>query len=494
MDNFDPGSWLAIGPMIAVIVTALVVMLLHALKASVPFQAGASVVGLFAAAFTTITAAGAEGTLTFPAAPTGVSNVLSVAYVQLDGYAAFFFIIFCFVSLATCLVAGPYLKVYRARLGEFYATVLLATFGMMVMAASRDLLILYLGLETMSLAAYVLAGLFIDRAKSREAALKYFLTGAFGSALFLYGAAFLYGATGTISYAGIGATISAAPHPTYAVVGAGLLLSGFAFKVAAVPFHMWAPDVYQGAPTPVSGLMAVGVKAAAFAALTKIVMTSLTPIDGPWITWMLYLLAIFTMAWGNIAAVAQKNIKRLLAYSSVAHAGYLLIAVTVHNELSMPAILVYLASYAFMTLGAFSVVMLLEKQGERHLEIDNYAGLGKRHPYLAVAMTVFLVSLAGIPPTLGFIGKWYIFSAAITRGYVMLAIIGILTSVVSVYYYMRVVYVMFMKDSPEDAEQAASVESKNYTARVVAFGFAAMILLLGLFPTHIIEFARLAGN
>ena len=334
MSTFDPGSFLAIGPLIALAVTALVVLLMHALRAGVNLQAGVAAFGVFIAGIVTIEGASAPQVLTFPAAPSGVSNILSTAYVALDGYSAFFFIIFCFVAVTTILVAGPYLEEYKAHIGEFYATVLLATCGMMILAAARDFLVLYLGLETMSLAAYVLAGLFIDRARSREAALKYFLTGAFGSALLLYGVAFLFGATGTISIQGVAATIGSNPHPVYAVMGAGLLLSGFAFKIAAVPFHMWAPDVYQGAPTPVSGLMAVGVKAAAFAALTRIVLVALVEIEGPWITWMLYILSVVTMAWGNVAAVAQRNIKRLLAYSSVAHAGYLLIAVTVHNELS----------------------------------------------------------------------------------------------------------------------------------------------------------------
>jgi NADH-quinone oxidoreductase subunit N len=250
--------------------------------------------------------------------------------------------------------------------------------------------------------------------------------------------------------------------------------------------------VYQGAPTPISGLMAVGIKAAAFAALTRIVFVAFHYVDGPWITWVLYSLSVATMAWGNIAAVAQKNIKRLLAYSSIAHAGYILIAVTVHNEISRPAILLYMAAYAFMTLGAFAVVMLLERRGERYLEIADYSGLARRHPYLAVCMTIFLLSLAGVPPTFGFVGKWYIFSSAIDRGYITLAIIGVATSLVSIYYYMRVVYVMFMKDAPEKDEEAATMEPSSITARVVAFGFAAMIIVLGLFPSGIIAVVRSA--
>lgn len=485
---------MAIGPQIALTLTALFVMVLYALRASVSAQAGVSGVGIIAAGVLTARGLVAAEPLTFPAVAEaeGVQTVLRVSFVALDGYAAFFNLVFLFVAFTTCMVAGPYLQEYRARLGEFYIAVLFATVGMMFMAAAQDMMVLYLGLETMSLAAYALSGLFIDRAKSKESALKYFLTGAFGSALFLYGVAFLYGATGSISFEGIRTAIANPAHTTWAVMGAGLLLCGFAFKVGAVPFHMWAPDVYQGAPTPISGLMAVGIKAAAFAALTRIVFVAFHYVEGPWITWILYTLSVVTMAWGNIAAVAQKNVKRLLAYSSIAHAGYILIAVTVHNEVSRPAILLYMAAYTFMTLGAFAVVMLLERRGERFLEIADYAGLARRHPYLAVCMTIFLLSLAGVPPTFGFVGKWYIFSAAITHGYITLAIIGVATSLVSIYYYMRVVYVMFMKDAPEADEEAATIEPSSLAARVVAFGFAAMILVLGLFPSGIIAAVRSA--
>lgn len=519
MSSFDPGSWLAIGPQMVLAGTALLVLLVYALRGSVAAQAATSAAGIFAAFFVTLYATGAEETLTFPQAPAGgPPHIIRVSYVALDGYAAFFFLVFLFVALATTLVAGSYLKMYRARIGEFYVTLLLCTIGMMIMASAQDFLVLYLGLEAMSLAAYVLTGLLVDRDNSREAALKYFLMGAFGSALFLYGVAFLYGASGTIDFVGIGANVAAARHvsetqPVFAVLGAGLLLAGFAFKVAAVPFHMWAPDVYHGAPTPISGLMAVGIKAAAFAALMRVAMVTLSRVDSEWITYMLYGLAVLTMAWGNIAAVAQKNIKRLLAYSSIAHAGYLLIAVTTAvyaahgattadetTEYARAGILVYMASYAFMTLGAFAVVMLLERSGEEHLDIASYSGLARRHPYLATAMAIFLTSLAGIPPTVGFLGKWYVFSAAISveaefwgPAFRNLVLIGVLTSIVSVYYYMRVVYVMFMKERPEDEALAASVENDNYAARVVVFGFAAMVVLLGCFPAQLVAFARAAG-
>lgn len=501
MSPFDPGSWMAIGPILVLVGAALFVMVLYAIGARVAIQAGAAVVGIFASFITTLLAVGGDEPLTFPAARIdALRDTIDVSFVALDGYAGFFFLVFLFVALTTCLVSGAYLEMYKARIGEFYITVLFATIGMMVMASAQDFLVLYLGLETMSLAAYVLTGILVNRPNSREAALKYFLMGAFGSALFLYGVAFLYGATGTIDFRGIGIHIVDTTQPIYAIMGTGLLLSGFAFKVAAVPFHMWAPDVYHGAPTPVTGLMAVGVKAAAFAALMRIVLVAISNIEGHWVMWMVYFLSVMTMIWGNVAAIAQKNIKRLLAYSSIAHAGYLLIAVTVavqsHDEYSRPAILVYMASYAFMTLGAFAVVMLLEQSNEKNLSIASYAGLAKRHPYLAVAMSIFLVSMAGIPPTVGFIGKWYVFSAAIDAGggaFRNLVLIGVATSMVSVYYYLRVVYVMFMKDSPAEGEETATVDSENYAARVVVFGFAAMVILLGCFPGHLIDFARAAG-
>jgi len=506
MSTFDPGSWLAIGPQLVLIGTTLIVMVLYALKAPVSSQAAVSAAGILASFLVTVKAIGADGPLVFPAAPApdAVGNTVATSFVALDGYAGFFFLIFLFVALSTCLVAGSYLEMYGARIGELYATLLLCTVGMMIMASAQDMLVLYLGLEAMSLAAYVLAGLFVHRGCSREAALKYFLMGAFGSALFLYGVAFLYGATGAIDFRGIGGNIAASyivssSHNTFAVLGAGLLVCGFAFKVAAVPFHMWAPDVYQGAPTPISGLMAVGVKAAAFAALMRVVLVCLSRVEGHWVMWMVYTLAMLTMLWGNVAAVVQKNIKRMLAYSSVAHAGYLLVAVTValgsEHDSSRPAVMVYMASYAFMTLGAFAVVMLLERADEADLTIESYAGLARRHPYLAVAMAVFLTSLAGIPPTVGFVGKWVVFAAAIEAGggaFRNLVLVGVLTSMVAVYYYMRVVYVMFMKDSPDGAG-ATATGSENHAARVVAFGFALMVVLLGCFPGHLVSFARAAG-
>jgi NADH-quinone oxidoreductase subunit N len=495
MSTFDPMSWLAIGPQLALTVTALAVMVLYALHVAVRVQAAVSSVGLFAAVAATVAALLRPEALTFPAVAGGggVQTALRVSFVALDGYAGAFFLVFLFVALITSVVAGPYLAAYKSRLGEFYIVLLFATVGMMFMAAAQDMLVLYLGLETMSLSAYVLAGLFVERDKSKEAALKYFLTGAFASAIFLYGVAFLYGATGSITFEGIRTTIANPGHATWAVMGAGLLLAGFAFKVAAVPFHMWAPDVYQGAPTPVSGLMAVGIKAAGFAALTRVVLVSFNYVDGPWITWMLYGLSVATMVWGNVAAVAQTNIKRLLAYSSIAHAGYLLIAVTAGNELTAPAIILYMTAYAFMTLGAFAVVTLLEREGERYLDIASWAGLARRHPYLAVCMAVFLLSLAGIPPTVGFLGKWYVFAAAVTRGYVTLTIIGVATSMVSVYYYLRVVYVMFMREAPEDEALSAKAEPTFLAAKVAAYGFAAMVLFLGCFPGQIIALARAAG-
>lgn len=496
MNAFDPGSWLAIGPQIALTVTALAVMILYALRASVAVQAAATGLGLFAAIAVTAHGLAAATAPTFPslAGVHGLQIALHVSSVTLDGTSGAFFLVFLFAALVTTMVAGPYLAAYRARLGEFYIVVLLATVGMMFMAAARDMLVLYLGLETMSLSAYVLAGLFVERDRSKEAALKYFLTGAFASAILLYGVAFLYGATGSITFDGLRTALANPAHPTWAIMGAGLLLAGFGFKVAAVPFHMWAPDVYQGAPTPVSGLMAVGVKAAGFAALTRVVLVCFAYVDGPWVAWMLYALAVATMVWGNVAALAQRDIKRLLAYSSIAHAGYLLIAVTAGNELTLPAIILYLTAYALMTLGAFAVVALLERQGERHLDIASWAGLARRHPYLALSMTVFLLSLAGIPPTIGFLGKWYVFAAAITRGYVTLTIIGVATSLVSVYYYLRVVYVMFMREAPADDALAARLEPTNLAARVAAYGAAAMVLLLGCFPGQIIALIRAAAG
>jgi NADH-quinone oxidoreductase subunit N len=370
--------------------------------------------------------------------------------------------------------------------GEFYALMLFALAGMMLMATAGDLLIIFLALEVLSLAVYVLTGSRRDQAASTEGAFKYFLLGSFSSAFFVYGIAFTYGVTGTTRLDRIGTVLAtgAVGQSPLVLVAVGLLLVGFAFKVSAVPFHMWTPDAYEGAPAIVTGFMSTAVKAAAFAAFARVFLTALYPLKVEWAP-VLWLMAMATMLLGTVAAVVQTNLKRMLAYSSIAHAGYLLVGLVAANEVGSAAILFYLLAYAVVNLGAFAAIALLGTRDHANDNVQDYAGLWNRHPALASALTVFLLSLGGLPPTAGFVAKWYVFSAAIRSGYYGLAIVGVLTSVVAVFFYLRVVVAMFMSDP-------ATVEEPAPLARVAVVGFAvsvAVTLYLGILPSRLIDLA-----
>jgi NADH-quinone oxidoreductase subunit N len=320
---------------------------------------------------------------------------------------------------------------------------------MMLMAQARDLILLFLGLELLSIPLYVLAAFALPRLDSEEAGLKYFLLGAFASGFFLYGTALLYGASGTTLLSGIAQAWSQAGRNLFFLVGAALILVGLGFKVALVPFHMWTPDVYQGAPTAVTGFMAAGAKIAGFAALWRI-FTEALPGLAPDFTPILWALSALTMLLGNLLAIAQKNVKRMLAYSSIAHAGYILMAfvpfgVPQVRDVALAAGLFYLITYAITNFGAWAVVSALERQAGQGLELDDYAGLGSKAPALALAMTVFMLSLTGVPPTLGLIGKFYLFRSVIEAGFYGLAVLGVLTSLISAYYYLRLVVIMYMR-------------------------------------------------
>jgi len=346
---------------------------------------------------------------------------------------------------------------------------------------------IFLGLETLSISLYILAGFLREQLKSNESALKYLLLGAFASGFVLYGIALVYGATGTINLRQVAQVVAhgQANSPILLVIGMGLLIVGFGFKVAAVPFHSWAPDVYEGAPTSVTAFMIAGTKAAAFAAFLRILMTALPALQPDW-SRVLWVLAVLTMTVGNVTAIAQTNVKRMLAYSSIAHAGYILVALATGTKLGSGGILFYLAAYVFMNLGAFAVIVALARRDDERLNIDDYAGLGLSRPALGAAMAVFMFSLAGVPPTAGFMGKLYIFSAAVQAGYIGLAIIGVANSVVSAYYYLRLTVVMYMSTAP-----GASVPGQRPAP---ALGLAVLVaiagtLLLGLFPSRVLEAA-----
>ncbi|MCX7607887.1 MAG: NADH-quinone oxidoreductase subunit N [Anaerolineales bacterium] len=381
--------------------------------------------------------------------------------VALDGFASFLNVLFPLSGLLGIAVAYGYLKRMNLERGEYYSLLLFSTVGMMLMAQATDLIVVFLALELLSLPLYVLAAFARTRLDSEEAGLKYFLLGAFASGFVVYGITLIYGATGTTSLAGIVAALAGGALGTSRLlltIGAALFLVGFGFKVAAVPFHMWTPDVYHGAPTPVTAFMAVGAKAAGFAALLRVFVTAFPALDAD-LTPVLWALAALTMFVGNVVAIAQTNIKRMLAYSSIAHAGYILMAFVAFGNPATRAdavasALFYLVAYALTSYGAWAAVIALEKQDGQGLEISDFAGLGRRRPALAAAMTVFMLSLTGMPPTLGLVGKFYLFRTVIEAGQVWLAVIGVLTSLISAYYYLRVVVVMYMREgAPETTRE-----------------------------------------
>ncbi|MCS6925845.1 MAG: NADH-quinone oxidoreductase subunit N [Candidatus Binatia bacterium] len=404
----------------------------------------------------------------------------------LDAYALFFNVIFCVVGAMTILMSVHYLETVEIQPGEYYALLLFATVGMVVMAAATDLIVIFLGLETMSIAVYVLAGMWIRRLQSSEAALKYFLLGAFASGFFLYGIALLYGATGSVQLDKIATAATTGGVSSLFLVGIALLIVGFGFKVAAAPFHVWTPDVYEGAPTTVTAFMAVGVKAAAFAAFARVFLHTFGSLHAEW-EGILWVLAVLTMTVGNITALVQRNIKRMLAYSSIAHAGYLLIAMVAGRDLGGAALLYYLVAYGVMTLGAFGVVLAVGRQGEPNEEVSDYIGLGLRYPVLGAAMTVFMLSLTGVPPLVGFTGKFYIFSAAVQAGYIWLAVLGVLNSVISAYYYIRVVVNMYMYEEGGKTIEALSARPALVTAILLA---AVATVFMGVFPSASISLAK----
>jgi NADH-quinone oxidoreductase subunit N len=371
--------------------------------------------------------------------------------------------------------------------GEYYVLVLFAAVGMMFMASAADLIIIFLGLETFSLAIYVLAGFFRTQPKSNESSLKYFLLGAFSTGFLLYGIALIYGATGTTNLKGIYEFVRNIPLLTdpLLLIGMGLLIVGFGFKVASVPFHMWTPDVYEGAPTSITAFMSVGPKAAGFAAFLRVFLYALSSLQTDWV-WILWVLAVLTMTLGNVVAIAQKNIKRMLAYSSIAHAGYILVAMVAASELGTASVLYYILAYAFMNLGAFGVVILYGRKGEENIQVSDYSGMASKYPLLAAAMAIFMFSLAGIPPTAGFVGKFYIFSAAVKAGYIGLAIIGVLNSALSVYFYLRVTVMMYMRN-PE--KEFARLDMSP--AMVIALIISVLgTLQMGITPSQYLDLAR----
>jgi len=476
MGNSLPGvPWGAMLPMLVVTGTGLLVLILDPLLS--PERHGRlallSLLGIVAAALAQL--------FRWQQPEVAFGGMLAA-----DAFGQFFSLLFLLVGGLTILISMPYVRRTGMDHGEYYALLLFSVLGMMLMAGSLNLVTIFLGLETLSIALYILAGFLRGQLKSNESALKYLLLGAFASGFLLYGIALVYGATGSTDLRMIAKVVASGKlaSPMWFTIGAGLLIVGFGFKVASVPFHMWTPDVYEGAPTSVTAFMIAGTKAAAFAAFVRVLMTALPALAPDW-SKVLWLLAVLSMTVGNVVAIAQSNIKRMLAYSSIAHAGYLLVALVAASRLGNASVLFYLVAYTFMNLGAFAVVIALARRDGERTSIEEYAGLGWKYPFLGAAMALFMFSLAGIPPTAGFMGKFYVFSAAIQANYVGLAIIGVLNSVISVYYYLRITVVMYMGQG--EGTPAAS-------RLAPALGLAVLIailgtLQLGLFPSRFLEMA-----
>jgi NADH-quinone oxidoreductase subunit N len=415
-----------------------------------------------------------------------------------DRMAIFLDVAFVSTALVTLLLSGAYMREHGFEFGEFYTLVLFGTAGMMMVAHADHLLMLLIGIETTSLAAYVLTGSWRRSPRSSEGAMKYFLMGAFATGFLVYGIALVYGATGgEMTYAGIAAKSGEASKSAIFLVGVYFILIALVFKVAAVPFHMWAPDAYEGAPTTATGFMAAGVKAAAFGAILRLFGSVFggAALPGEPIGWVriVAVVAFVTMTYGNLGALRQDNVKRMLAYSSIAHAGYLLVGVValgVGIEGAKSGVLSYLLAYTFTTLGAFGVVAWVGRRGDARLFVEDWAGLGTARPALALAMTIFLLSLGGVPPTGGFFGKFYLFRAAMESPQLYpLVIAGVLNSVVSVYYYLRVVVAMYFRDPVRAHDSYASSEM-----RLALILTAVAVVALGVFPGAAVEWAGGGGS
>ena len=411
--------------------------------------------------------------------------------IQADVFSFFFRLLIGLVAFLVVLAAGPYLERENLPFAEFFALLLFATAGMGVLASARELLTAFIGLEMSSISSYILAGFRRDSFKSSEASLKYFLLGSFATAFFLYGIALVYGATGTTN---LGHMDAADPTSNLLKLGLSMILIGLGFKVAAAPFQIWTPDVYEGAPTPVTALFSAGPKAAAFALLLRI-FASVPAATHFWF-WAFWIMAILTMFAGNLGALLQTNVKRLLAYSSIAHAGYILVAFAavtfMANDLNgaavpaYAAILFYLLSYALVKIGAFTIVSELGGTGEKNLTLDDYAGLAERQPFAAATLSLFLLSLLGLPVTAGFFGKFYIFKAAINSHLIWLAVLMAVNSIIGAYYYLRVIVVMYMREPT--AEHTPVVTRFPLAVNLVLAITAMATVYFGLFPNHVLNF------
>jgi NADH-quinone oxidoreductase subunit N len=489
---------LSLSPLLVVGIGALLLMLVEAFSTN-PVREGtgrAGTRGLALGTTTVLFASAAFAATVWMAGIDRVGDPSAVApWLILDRFTLFFDMTLCLGGALAALLAGGYMLEHHLDRGEFYSLILFATFGAMMLAAAGDALTLFLGLETMSIGAYAMTAFRRSSPRSAEGALKYFLLGSFAAAVLIYGFALVYGATGHTDLAGIGAAArTPGGHSPLFVMGAVLVLVGIVFKVSAVPFHAWAPDAYEGAPTPATAFMAVAVKAGAFAMLLRVLVLSLG--DDAWTSWasgwppVMATLAVLTMTVANLIAGRQESAKRMLAYSSIAHAGYVLIGVTamMHNPSQAAAgVLYYLLAYTASTAGAFGALILCGSRGRESVSYEDLAGIGKRNPAAALAFTLFLLSLAGVPPTAGFFGKWFVFKTAIEGGLHWLAIIGFVNSVVGAYYYLRVLVYMYMRQPAAGAPTAVPMRSGYVSAALIVS--AILVLAMGLTPTRYLDLA-----
>lgn len=477
--NFIPSAaeYIRVLPEIILTLCATLIMILEgALGAR-----GKSVIS--AVSYLALAAAGAASFQAFANPGPAFQGMLLI-----DGFATFFRVLVIAVGFLTLLLSGQYLRQERTEGGEYHALILFCVTGQCLMAASNELMMIFIGLEISSIATYILAGYLRDDRRNNESALKYFLLGSFATAFLLYGIAWIYGITGSTNLSDIRESVLAAQRsPMVGMLGvaAAMMFVGFAFKVSAAPFQVWAPDVYQGAPAPVAAFMSAGPKAAAFAIFLRVYMTAFEPISSTWAP-IVWVCALATMVVGNFAALAQGNIKRLLAYSSIAHAGYVLVAVTAHSEIGTAAAMFYLVSYAFMNIGAFAIVTHFARRGERFLSIDDMAGLGYRQPAMAALFTIFLLSLIGVPLTGGFFAKFYVFKAALDANLTWLTILGLLNSAVAAYYYLKILVIMYMHEPTKSTED---LQPMGGGLRIALWVSAAATIILGVAPSFVLDFA-----
>lgn len=498
--NFDDMNWAAIGPELIILATAFFILLAGLKKGmnTLSFLSTISLAGIGAALLFTLALWGGA-----PTAGSGnSSDIFSGALIN-DRFALTFNLIFLLMSLFAVFGSVRYPQENHENKAEYFTLLLMSVAGMMFMAKSGDLITIFVSLELFSISLYILCGFSAKHGTgkegpnsntelswvtlaSQESTVKYLLTGAFASAILVYGMALVYAGSGTTEIRMIGQLINENPYTknTLVFIGMGLMFCGLAFKISLVPFHSWTPDVYQGAPTPITGFMSVATKAAAFAVIARIFFISLPELEKIWMP-ILFGASVLTMLVGNTAAIFQDDLKRMLAYSGVAHAGYLLIGIVTNSQEGMASIIFYLAVYLFMNIGAFAVVFTMEGEGQEGNSINRFKGLAKKSPLLAAAMSLFMVSLAGFPPTAGFFGKLFVFYAAVKQGYILITVMAVIASIISVYFYLRVIVMMYFHDD-ENAQKPVIYKGMGALITVSCV----VVVAIGLFPSFLMEIAR----